>query len=1790
MLVYSRVAELLGMILGQAAAHADINKISAAIPFLLPEATASLRALHTAVQNQSSSETQDRGFDRFLICLHLVSQHYPAILSGDLVSKAAQALQTMRGRLITRARTLELVLRILGRAVTAATVSIEDILLHLQPHMSGLLRAQFSSTKKSATLQVLALEILQGIGKVRPSFVVSFMEPLRVDYLPRVFAKHASSSCRKLYFQVMIDLWHECSRHAFPAGVGARVGESLLYALTDDEPSIREMVLRHLEQSNLLDDDLMERYIQVSTSILFPSLPYLEQWLQHSALLLLLIAQKAPEYPRDDALFSQGISFDGKQTHYLDMNIDSAWTSASFLVSRRSAQSLLNNSSQAQLAAEDTGPILATIGDDLAYSLTQVPQNAEGGKLVSSFLPDSNLLRVAPTQTDISSFASQFGMVKSGRSSISPVTRHVGLAPVPRIASFTNEEHNSANSNVTGLVARAIFRRETKFASQARTRNARRLGVKLSRSYRTGEVPDIQIAPAAVLAPLISLVQLDQVLAARAFEAFTMLVASNVDDTKHTTLAHTPLKTSFLPVVPSAAPAVQDALETSLTRLISALRNVFSNAAAAVNTSSNLLLVPSGVCTCVRAALQAASCALPKLHKMAPGKTESFLHGLTETIAMLASKASAEPAANQLLEAWLLQVNAFQGLDGFLALEKYSAVQAHSSYPPQHPRMIVSPAPPPTGILDAFQSTSCATSLHALYQNLEHYDVSIPLAQCMGRSCGVVVPSVMDEELHVGVESLTAAITAFSSLAETKTLTGPRNLLDDYRNSALSSLQRWDELEECVTAFARTGEPHPERSPSTKAAELGSLDAREFDLLDNTRKVHYLTALIRRGMVVYESEAGLAPGTHELEVREILAKRMQAGIRNVLAYHNSNSLDPIITSITSKAPGLRLPTLMSSAALLVESLGKARSSCNDGLVLLPRIFSTVPQLAGAARFRLLLELQPLSELYRYLVGLQELSASHRIISAKGADGVLAGFASHISEWQNKRFAVSHVAGSKAELAHVDTVLSVRTLVAGHMKKALTIVQGGSSLPAFIKYFNSALRTSYASAFTAAVDAGEQALAKLRMTSCHNVNFERDQPLSAAQRALALQLGRASVAKLGASTATEASVKRMDGLLVQNVRIARHAADELGKDDFIEHLMNSNVDILEQAPLVGTSAEVMSDICISQYALDHQFLLATAARDLFLHRLSFNTPAPPGDTTLLDSLTAFQAACDGSICFPVARCGDTSITLKHPTAVGVISPGRSLMYQQSAANYEFAIFLDEILRKLQDASKASSSILETAICSGGCKTAEDMAAKFVRAVLMCLATCSGSTTIDASARLNVDLGSFDPLVSVGEPTSVAIRTRQRNASLLLPRVLSLCRSNTHALEELKFGMRLRVGLTKVGASSPRPMPVVPVYSFLPWISQVLASITETMSSDAAESKNYRKHLVNLMMEIGAQYPQAVYYPLRISSATLPGDPMSNSAESTATWAEISKMVGSTILDAFVRALEDLHNPEMKFLDWSKAVRVDLQSHCNVVGSTNASLPSESAARWYQDLMSRCFDEGKLVKPGSYVSKWRSTWRDQVTKALQGGKVINAASLAAAEKPAGGDSPTQPPKNNKIASMSQLSMWLSQFSATSDSFIEIPGQYSKYDGSLAPIVAHHAKLIAVDESIRTMSSIRQPKRIVLHGDNQRSYIFLAKGGEDIRVDQRVQQLFNMANVFIERTMRNSSKLLRTYAVVPMTPYIGLIEWVPNTLPIKMAVEDVANIRMERIASELPTAGKRGSSSCQCASMDGWRERGG
>jgi len=42
------------------------------------------------------------------------------------------------------------------------------------------------------------------------------------------------------------------------------------------------------------------------------------------------------------------------------------------------------------------------------------------------------------------------------------------------------------------------------------------------------------------------------------------------------------------------------------------------------------------------------------------------------------------------------------------------------------------------------------------------------------------------------------------------------------------------------------------------------------------------------------------------------------------------------------------------------------------------------------------------------------------------------------------------------------------------------------------------------------------------------------------------------------------------------------------------------------------------------------------------------------------------------------------------------------------------------------------------------------------------------------------------------------------------------------------------------------------------------------------------------------------------------------------------------------------------------------------------------------------------------------------------------------------------------------------------------------------------------VLVLSSIRKPKRITIRGDDEKEYMFLVKGGEDLRLDQRIEQV--------------------------------------------------------------------------------------
>jgi DNA-dependent protein kinase catalytic subunit len=66
-----------------------------------------------------------------------------------------------------------------------------------------------------------------------------------------------------------------------------------------------------------------------------------------------------------------------------------------------------------------------------------------------------------------------------------------------------------------------------------------------------------------------------------------------------------------------------------------------------------------------------------------------------------------------------------------------------------------------------------------------------------------------------------------------------------------------------------------------------------------------------------------------------------------------------------------------------------------------------------------------------------------------------------------------------------------------------------------------------------------------------------------------------------------------------------------------------------------------------------------------------------------------------------------------------------------------------------------------------------------------------------------------------------------------------------------------------------------------------------------------------------------------------------------------------------------------------------------------------------------------------------------------------------------------------------------------YIEIPGQY---EGALTnePVHGKNVKIASIRKEILVMSSNRRPKRITIHGSNERDYNLLIKGGEDLRLD--------------------------------------------------------------------------------------------
>ncbi|KAF7789400.1 hypothetical protein EIP86_000344 [Pleurotus ostreatoroseus] len=114
-----------------------------------------------------------------------------------------------------------------------------------------------------------------------------------------------------------------------------------------------------------------------------------------------------------------------------------------------------------------------------------------------------------------------------------------------------------------------------------------------------------------------------------------------------------------------------------------------------------------------------------------------------------------------------------------------------------------------------------------------------------------------------------------------------------------------------------------------------------------------------------------------------------------------------------------------------------------------------------------------------------------------------------------------------------------------------------------------------------------------------------------------------------------------------------------------------------------------------------------------------------------------------------------------------------------------------------------------------------------------------------------------------------------------------------------------------------------------------------------------------------------------------------------------------------------------------------------------------------------------------------------------------------------------------------------------------------GALQPVFCVPAEIYGehagFTEEIIVMVSAAQPKKIGIHGSDGNVYKFLAKSKDDLRKDARLMDFDAILNKLLksDSEARRRRLHIRTYGVVPLNEESGLIEWVPDSIPMRTII---------------------------------------
>eukprot|EP00397_Hematodinium_sp_SG-2012_P000203 GEMP01000203.1.p1 GENE.GEMP01000203.1~~GEMP01000203.1.p1 ORF type:complete len:1732 (+),score=334.48 GEMP01000203.1:1967-7162(+) len=130
------------------------------------------------------------------------------------------------------------------------------------------------------------------------------------------------------------------------------------------------------------------------------------------------------------------------------------------------------------------------------------------------------------------------------------------------------------------------------------------------------------------------------------------------------------------------------------------------------------------------------------------------------------------------------------------------------------------------------------------------------------------------------------------------------------------------------------------------------------------------------------------------------------------------------------------------------------------------------------------------------------------------------------------------------------------------------------------------------------------------------------------------------------------------------------------------------------------------------------------------------------------------------------------------------------------------------------------------------------------------------------------------------------------------------------------------------------------------------------------------------------------------------------------------------------------------------------------------------------------------------------------------------------------------------------------------LAVPGTYSPELGTSVVTIQSFSGCIEV------LATKRKPRIIQIRGSEGKKYRFLLKGDEDLKLDERVMQLFGLINNLLEERLDCVEKNLQIqrFAVVPLSNNSGLIEWVPRCDTLHTLIKQYRDSRKIQLSKEI------------------------